>query len=320
MVNAPVKITYTPLHPTFGAEVDAGTVDFDNFNDETMLAIKEGLAKYGAIMFRSTGLDDARHVALSSLFGPLDDVKPYITGLGQINRLPFDELFDVSNVDPDGKITQPGSKRDILARCNTEFHVDSAFNPRRAGISLLLAHELPPAECGGDTEFSDTRTAYDDLEPETKEKIKDWVINNSQFHCRRTATPGHPILQVPEYDPLNNRFGLHKLVQVHEPSGRTNLYIAAHAHSVVGMSIVDGQREIKALQKHCADPKYTFRMKWKNPGDLLIWDNTNVAHRAVPGTYEGKFRRDLRRTTVHDTSSQAWGLNEVGATWRSGLP
>lgn len=77
---------------------------------------------------------------------------PYITGLGQINRLPYDELFDVSNINPDGTLTQPGSKRDILARCNVNFHVDSAFNPRRAGYSLLLAHELPPPGTGGDTE------------------------------------------------------------------------------------------------------------------------------------------------------------------------
>lgn len=28
----------------------------------------------------------------------------------------------------------------------------------------------------------------------------------------------------------------------------------------------------------------------------------------------------MRRTTVHDSSSYAWGLNTVGDTWRSGLP
>jgi alpha-ketoglutarate-dependent 2,4-dichlorophenoxyacetate dioxygenase len=52
----------------------------------------------------------------------------------------------------------------------------------------------------------------------------------------------------------------------------------------------------------------------------VVWDNTCVLHRSVQGTYEGKYLRVLRRTTVHDMSSQAWGLNEVGATWRSGLP
>ncbi|KAI5475575.1 hypothetical protein MNV49_001171 [Pseudohyphozyma bogoriensis] len=309
MVNES-KIQYKPLHPTFAAE--ASGLDFSSISQKDVDEIKAGLAK--------TGLDDTAHVRMSEMFGDLDDVKPYITGLGQINRLAYDELFDVSNINPDGTLTMPGSKRDILARCNVNFHVDSAFNPRRAGISLLLAHELPPKGTGGHTQFADTRTAYADLDDATKARIKDYVVNNSQFQCRRVASPGNPILDAPEYDPKNNRFGLHKLVQTHEASGRENLYIAAHAHSIVGLSDEEGEAEIKLLMDHCSKDVYKYTMEWHNPGDLLVWDNTCLMHRSVPGTYEGKYRRDMRRTTVHDMSSQAWGLNEVGATWRSGLP
>lgn len=35
-----------------------------------------------------------------------------------------------------------------------------------------------------------------------------------------------------------------------------------------------------------------------------------MMHRAAGGSFEGKHVRDLRRTTVHDASSTAWGLNE----------
>ena len=37
-------------------------------------------------------------------------------------------------------------------------------------------------------------------------------------------------------------------------------------------------------------------------------------HRAAGGSFEGKHVRDLRRTTVHDDSSNAWGLNEKADT------
>lgn len=107
-------------------------------------------------------------------------------------------LFDVSNINPDGTIMDSGSKREIMLRCNRQFHADSAFNPRRGGISLLLAHELPPAETGGDTEFADSRQAYEDLPQETKERIADYVVNNSQFQCRRSANPGNPMVEGPE--------------------------------------------------------------------------------------------------------------------------
>lgn len=46
--------------------------------------------QYGVLVCRQTGLDDHRHVALSKLFGELDDVTPY-NKLGRINRLAYDE-------------------------------------------------------------------------------------------------------------------------------------------------------------------------------------------------------------------------------------
>lgn len=45
------------------------------------------------------------------------------------------------------------------------------------------------------TSFVDSRTAYDDLPEETKEKIKDYALNHSQHHSRRKANPGHPLLE-----------------------------------------------------------------------------------------------------------------------------
>ncbi|WWC67424.1 uncharacterized protein I206_101332 [Kwoniella pini CBS 10737] len=198
------------------------------------------------------------------------------------------------------------------------------FNPRRAGISLLLAHELPPPELGGDTEFADTRSAYDALSEDRKAEIKDWVVCNSQLNCRRNANIDdngrlNPLLDTDEFDPMKHRFGKHKLVQTHEPSGRTNLYIAAHAHHVEGMPLKEGQKQLHDLLMHAGKPEFTFRVQWKEVGDLVVWDNTCTLHRSVPGQYAGKYKRDLRRTTVHDMSSQAWGLNGEGATWRSGL-
>jgi len=62
------------------------------------------------LVFRQAGLDDARHVAFSALFGELDDIKPYLA-MGRKNRFPFDELFDVSNQEDDGSLIQIGSRR-----------------------------------------------------------------------------------------------------------------------------------------------------------------------------------------------------------------
>lgn len=70
------------------------------------------------------------------------------------------ELFDVSNLLEDGTVAPLTSHRAAMNKGNSLFHVDSSFNPRRAGYSLLKAHELPPKGTGGATEFADTRTAF----------------------------------------------------------------------------------------------------------------------------------------------------------------
>lgn len=54
-------------------------------------------------MFRNTGLDDAHHVAFAARFGELDDVTPYLAG-GRAHRLSDVRLFDVGNIELDGRV------------------------------------------------------------------------------------------------------------------------------------------------------------------------------------------------------------------------
>lgn len=197
------------------------------------------------------------------------------------------------------------------------FHTDSSFNPRRAGYSLLLAHELPPPGTGGNTAFADTRTAYDDLDSAVKEDLlkNDYIADHSLYHSRKLAAPEF----FAHLNPLDYPMGRHRLIQLHEPSGRMNLYIAAHAHHIENMDPKDSSALLDRLYSHAKQPKYVVEVEWLNIGDLILWDNTCTMHKAVGGSFEGKYKRDMRRATVHDGSSQAWGLNEHTDT-RVGLP
>lgn len=195
--------------------------------------------------------------------------------------------------------------------------MDSSFNPRRAGYSLLLAHELPPAGTGGKTAFADTRTAFEELDSEMKEDLlaNDYVAAHSILHSRKLAAPEY----FANVDPVQFPMGRHKLVQRHEKSGRMNLYIAAHIHHIDDVSEDKSKRLLEKIFNHATQPKYVIEVEWKQPGDLVIWDNTCTMHRVISGPYSAKFRRDMRRATVHDSSSSAWGLNEHSHV-RQGLP
>lgn len=224
-------------------------------------------------------------------------------------RYDYYELFDAGNVDDEGNVIASDGPRAQYNKGNGLFHVDSSFNPRRASYSLLRAVVLPPPHTGGATDFADTRSAFDSLPDTLRQTLidKDYVVAHSLHHSRKTAAPTF----FADLDPTALKMSKHRLVQLHEISGRMNLYIAAHAHHIEGLPVDQSTQLLKDLMDHCTQEKYRVSVNWEQPGDLVVWDNTAVMHRA--GKFEGGFVRDMRRTTVHDSSSTAWGLNGTDA-------
>ncbi|KAK5747138.1 hypothetical protein LTR17_000271 [Elasticomyces elasticus] len=299
--TTPNGLKVVSLHPSFGCELSG--VDWAKPIPEAVYReIRDVVDKYGVVACRKTDLTDEAHIAFSSFFGDLDDVRPYI---------------DAGNIDPNTGDVAPLSAAQVVGnKANELFHVDSSFNARRAGHPMLLAHIIPPAGMGGATEFADSKTAYDDLSVEKKKQLEGLVANHSLFHSRRKAVPEY----FKESDPMKLPLSKHKLVQEHEWSGRKNLYNASYVHHIEGMDSSESTALVKELIAHVPNPKYRLTVPWVQNGDMIIWDNTVVLHGATGGLYEGKFKRDMRRTTVKDMSSSRFGLNGEGADWRVGLP
>ena len=306
-----------PLGRTFAAEVSG--INFSKtIPDSVLEELKDVINKYGVVIVRKASLDDEAQIALGRRFGELDSVKAHRLA-GRAMRVPFDEIFDVGNLDDKNEIvTASDPNRVASGNGNSLWHADGSFNPRRTGLSLLRAVELPPPGTGGHTEYLDARAAYEDLPQETKEKIKDYVACHSIFHNRKVANPDSPLFK--DINVLEQPLAKHKLAQIHEGSGRGTLYVTSYAHHIDGMDVEEGKKIIEELFRHCQQDKYKFVHHWENEGDLAFWDNTSVLHRATHGTYEGKYRRDMRRISVFDTGSTAYGENSAADLWQQGLP
>lgn len=306
-----------PLGKTFAAEVTG--IDFNQpLSDEAFDYLRSAVYKYAVVILRRTALDDDSAIELGRRFGELDSVKAHRLA-GRTMRVANDEIFDVGNLDHNNQIvTEKDPNRTASANGNALWHADGAFNPRRTGVSILRGVELPPVGTGGHTEYLDTRAAYNDLSDSMKERIKDLVGCNSLFHNRKTANPDSPLFL--NIDPMDHPFAKHKIAQLHEPSGQMNLYVTSYTHHIEGMPVEEGQALIKEIFEHCQQDKYKFTHHWKDNNDVAIWDNTAVLHRATHGAYEGKHRRDMRRVSVFDTGSTAFGENDVSTYWQQGLP
>ncbi|OHE96239.1 alpha-ketoglutarate-dependent 2 [Colletotrichum orchidophilum] len=89
--------------------------------DQSARLIEDLVKKYGFLVIRKSGLTDETHIALARHLGDLDDVKPY-NKAGRANRLQYDELFDVGNIEADGSVIDPKSPRAQAGLENALFH------------------------------------------------------------------------------------------------------------------------------------------------------------------------------------------------------
>ena len=277
-----------PILPRFGAEC-SGLDLTRKLDEDEVRQITDAMDTYGICVFRNTGLDDTGHVEFSRNFGYLERVPKRE---GARTRLPHRELFDASNLNLDGEITQ--DKASIEYRKGDRlWHTDSAFMDKRTSYSLLLAHITPPAEAGGETWFADTRSAYEDLDQETKDLIEDKMGVNSLWWSRKKAGA-----TIDEADIHERPKARHPLVHIHKGSGRKTLFIAAHTMDVEGMPSDEGRALLARLIEHATQPQYVFKVQW-GVGDLVIWDNLCSMHRG--GEYDYTVhKRDMRRTTVRE--------------------
>jgi alpha-ketoglutarate-dependent 2,4-dichlorophenoxyacetate dioxygenase len=276
-----------PILPRFGAELSG--VDISKpLSDTDRQAILDAMAQWGVCVFRNTGLDDESHIAFSRIFGHIE-LAPLRSGARL--RLKHRELFDASNLDPDGNIMTDEAML-LHKKGDGLWHSDSSFMEIRSSYALLLCHEAP--KTGGETGFADTRSAYDDLPQAMKDKIENLVGEHSLWESRRKG--GVPLTDA---EVVERGLVRHPVVMHHTPSGRKAIYVGAHTRSIAGMELEEGRALIRELIEWCTQPQYVIGVTYQ-PGDLSIWDNLCTLHRG--GAFDSAHeRRDMRRTTIRET-------------------
>jgi alpha-ketoglutarate-dependent 2,4-dichlorophenoxyacetate dioxygenase len=286
-----MSFTVTPLHPLFAAEISG--VDLRRVDDATLAEIIGALNRYAVcVIHHDEPLSDAEHIAFSARFGPIEGrSSPKIFGTGL--RVPHGEIIDQSNLDQDGEIYADGDRRLMFKRANRLWHTDMSFYQVRATYSLLSGHVVPPA--GADTEFTDLCAVYDALTDDMKSRVEDLMAEHCYWHSRALGGGPEPTAEERRQRPPAR----HRLVHVHEGSGRKALYLASHIKSIEGMSADDGRALVDELMAFATRSDFVFAHKWRR-GDVLIWDNLCTMHRATAFD-DQTYKRDMRRTTCRES-------------------
>jgi len=268
-----------PLSPTFAAEVVG--LDLRNPLDEAARReVYDAFVRYHVLCFRDQRLTPEEQIAFSEQFGTLE------RHIARNRSAGHPLLHVVSNLGPDGK---PSGKVG-----STGWHSDKSFRPEPSLATILHAVTMPPA--GGDTCFADMEAAYVALPEDRKAAlagvrvIHSWELSREKLGLKATAD------EIADAPPM-----AHPLVRVHPDSGRRSLFMGEHASHFEGGPIAEGRAALTELEAHATQERFVYRHHWRM-GDVLMWDNRCLLHRADPNFDAAMYPRVLHRTCLRGTA------------------
>ena len=293
-----MTLTMRPLQPLFAAEVTGADLS-GPIDAATQQEIATAMDQFAVVVLPAQPIDDEKQVAFSGLYGPLEVAPPVRGkhGTAAMNaRIQHREIFDVSNLDENGNILDLDDQRRAYRDGNQLWHTNSSFRQKSATWSLLHARTIPPD--GADTQFADTRAAYDALPDAMKTKLDGLIAEHSIWHSRAQLGGYTPTEEERKARPPAH----HPVVRRHPGSGRKALYIASHASHIMGWPVDEGRALLRELLEFATQPRLVYSHRWRR-GDLVIWDNRCTLHRATPFA-SATHVRDMRRTTVIDVRAE----------------
>lgn len=234
------------------------------------------LVDHGVVVYRGAHVGDA-------------DLVSFSRRLGEVVVAPMGGLPTHPEVSP---VTLDPARSELAAYRRSTFfwHIDGATEQVPQKASLLAAREI--AEAGGDTEFANTYLAYEQLPDAEKAELAAVRVVHSFAASQLLMTPDPTPQERAQWERVPSRE--HPLVWA-RPDGRRSLLVGATAGHVVDRPPEEGRALLDRLLAWCTQPQFVLRHEWR-PGDLVVWDNTGMLHRALP--YEPTSRRLLHRTTL----------------------
>ena len=268
-----------PLSDLMAAEV-IGLDMAHPLDEATRETVHQAFLTYQLLVFRDQKLTKPEQIAFTEQFGTLERHTKFNKGLDD-----FPLVHVVSNLNDEGKPS--GTVKSTL------WHSDKSFRPEPSMATILHTIIMPPD--GGDTVFANMYAAYEALPDSEKEFLKGKKVIHSWELSRENI--GRVLSDEEKRDAPPNA---HPLARVHPETGRTSLFLGMHASHIEGMPFDEGRAKILELEAHATKPEFTFRHTWRM-GDMLMWDNRCLLHRADPNFDAAAFPRVLHRTCLRGT-------------------
>jgi alpha-ketoglutarate-dependent taurine dioxygenase len=252
-----------PLDATFGAVVTG--LKLSKIDEAAFDALYRTWLEYALLIFPAQHLAKDEQVAFARRFGPLE----------------FD-WAPLSNVRIDGSLRPDDGTDDVVKvlKGNMGWHADSTYMPVQAKGAVFSAHVVP--KTAGETGWADMRAAYDALDSATRARIEGLSAYHSLHYSQ--AKEGHAHKEGSAYSGYGFQVKdppLRPLVKIHPETGRPTLAIGRHAYGVTGLEPAESERLLDELCAFACQPPRIYHHVW-SAGDVVVWDNRCLMHRARP--------------------------------------
>ncbi len=288
-----------------GAEISG--VDLSQpMDDDTFARIADAFFDNEVVFFRNQKITPAHQVEFTRRFGILEQ---HVRKESRLAGHP--EILIVSNVlDEHGNAI--GSQD-----AGRFWHSDLSYKSEPSMLSALYAVEVPVKDGRvlGDTSFASTTAAFDALPDAMKQRLQEqknvhsyryYRNKNVQAQKEEEARGGRTIQEhvltdeqlqsVPDVET--------PVVRTHPVTKRKGLFInEAHTSGMAGMPKEEGDALLAELYQHIIKPEFVYTHHWQ-AGDLLLWDNCSVQHKAT-FDYDLPLRRLMHRTTVRGSAQRS---------------
>jgi alpha-ketoglutarate-dependent taurine dioxygenase len=245
--------------------------------------IRRALLDHHIVVVRDQALSKQQQYDFTLNFGELED------HVARHSDERYAIVHSVTNLDREGNPTDA-----LDERGNYFWHSDKSYHAAPSLMTMLHAVELPPA--GGDTQFANMVLAYRALPDGMKQRLAGLRAIHS-WEASRLQSGSKPASEAEkrERPPVS-----HPIVRTHPETGDKTLYIGNHAGAVDGMGESEGKALLGELLAHATQPQFVYTHHWRQ-GDLVMWDNRALLHRALANYEMGSHRRVLHRTVVRGT-------------------
>jgi taurine dioxygenase len=296
-------ITVKRIGKHLGAEISG--VDLSQpLSDDDFAQVAKAFFDNEVAFFRNQKLTPEQQVAFTRRFGVLEQ---HVRKESRLGGHP--EILIISNLlDEQGNAI--GSQD-----AGRFWHSDLSYKKEPSMLSALYSVEVPvkDGKVLGDTSFASTTAAYEALPEAMKERIKG-LTNVHSYRYYRTKN-----IQAQQEERARGEREVQEhvlteeqlksvpdvetpLVRTHPVTKRKGLFVnEAHTSHIPRLSKTESEALLSELYQHIIKPEFQYTHSWR-PGDLLLWDNAAVQHKAT-FDYDLPLRRLMYRTTVRGTAA-----------------